>query len=178
MGEDEDDPQPEEKEVEEKETPTQKVIDFQWSRRKLFDRHIALIFLEKLKDIKYASVTHVSRSKKVKKKPTPMNTIDLQKLASKKLHFSAAKTMEVAEKLYNKGLISYPRTETNQFSATIDLVQICKAIAAFKGKQPWCKFSKKLISPSGQKNLFSQPRHGKLNDNAHPPIHPVKHPES
>ena len=50
-----------------------------------------------------------------------MNTIDLQKLSSKKLHFSASKTMDTAEKLYNKGLISYPRTETNFFNKSIDL---------------------------------------------------------
>ena len=29
--------------------------------------------------------------------------------------------MEIAEKLYNRGYISYPRTETNSFSKTINL---------------------------------------------------------
>lgn len=74
-----------------------------------------------------------------------MNTIDLQKLASKKLHFSACKTMEIAEKLYNKGLISYPRTETNFFAASFDLIEIVKALAYPRGRQPWCMYAKKIV---------------------------------
>jgi DNA topoisomerase-3 len=42
--------------------------------------------------------------------------------------------MEVADKLYNKGLISYPRTETNFFQANIDLMEIIKNLASAKGK--------------------------------------------
>lgn len=60
----------------------------------------------------------------MRRKPLPLNTIDLQKLASKRLHFASSLTMEVAERLYNKGYISYPRTETNRFSQTIDLEEI------------------------------------------------------
>ena len=74
----------------------------------------------------------------------PLNTIDLQKLASKKLHFSASKTMETAEKLYNKGLISYPRTETNFFSKNIDLVGIIKAMTTAKSK--WSPYARKMLN--------------------------------
>jgi len=38
----------------------------------------------------------------------------------------SAKAMEIAEKLYQRGFISYPRTETNFFSKTIDLTEIIK----------------------------------------------------
>lgn len=54
-------------------------------------------------------------------KPFPLSTIEFEKLASKKLKISAHKAMEFAEKLYNRGYISYPRTETNKFPPTINL---------------------------------------------------------
>lgn len=41
-----------------------------------------------------------------------------------------------------------------------------------KGK--WGKFAKSLLDP--KKQLFTMPRMGKLDDKAHPPIHPVKNP--
>jgi len=83
--------------------------------------------------------------------------------------------MEVAEKLYNKGLISYPRTETDMFPASYDLMDIVKALAAPRGRQQWCMYAKKMVAECN--TMFDYPRQGKLNDNAHPPIHPVKHIE-
>lgn len=112
-----------------------KSVEFTWVRQKIFDRHAVLVFLEMMKSEGVATVQHVTRSTKVKKKPGPLNTIELQKLASKKLHFSACKTMDVAEKLYNKGLISYPRTETNFFPPSYDLMDIVKALAPSRGRQ-------------------------------------------
>lgn len=50
-----------------------------------------------------------------------MNTIKLQKLATSKLRISGHQVMEIAEKLYNKGFISYPRTETDKFPPSMDL---------------------------------------------------------
>ena len=46
---------------------------------------------------------------------------ELEKLASRKLRISAKETMLIAEKLYTKGFISYPRTETNIFPQDLDL---------------------------------------------------------
>lgn len=51
-----------------------------------------------------------------------MDTIELEKLGSKKLKISAKQTMTIAEKLYQQGFISYPRTETNKFSPDVNLV--------------------------------------------------------
>lgn len=45
-------------------------------------------------------------------------------MASKKLRVTSKACMEAAESLYQKGVISYPRTETNKFSPTMDLKQL------------------------------------------------------
>ncbi len=66
----------------------------------------------------------ITSSRKQRRKPAPLNTIELQKLASKKLHFNGHKTMELAERLYSKGYISYPRTETNSYGKNADLLAI------------------------------------------------------
>lgn len=54
----------------------------------------------------------LKRSKNIKKRyrPYPLTTVELQKLATDKLRMSSARIMEIAEHLYTKGYISYPRT--------------------------------------------------------------------
>jgi DNA topoisomerase-3 len=51
-----------------------------------------------------------NKNQKKKYRPYPLTTVKFQKLATDKLRLSSAKAMEIAEKLYQKGLISYPRT--------------------------------------------------------------------
>lgn len=67
-----------------------------------------------------ATVHNVTQKPKSKWRPTPMDTIALEKLGSKWLKISAKQTMTIAEKLYTQGFISYPRTETNMFSHDMD----------------------------------------------------------
>ena len=45
-------------------------------------------------------------------------------MASRKLRMNAKETMKIAEKLYSRGYISYPRTETNIFPKDLDLVSL------------------------------------------------------
>lgn len=68
-----------------------------------------------------AHVINVAQKPKNKWRPQALDTIELEKLGSRKLKISAKETMTVAEKLYTQGIISYPRTETNMFSSEIDL---------------------------------------------------------
>ena len=45
----------------------------------------------------------------------------MEKTCSRKLRIGAKETMKIAESLYTKGFISYPRTETNMFPKDFDL---------------------------------------------------------
>lgn len=78
------------------------------------------------------------------------------------------KTMELAEKLYMKGLISYPRTETNIFPPEINLSPLVQNQV---GDQRWGAFAQRVL------NDGPQPRNGKNSDKAHPPIHPTRYPD-
>lgn len=98
-------------------------VEFHWNRHRLFDQQCcaALFQLCEAADPRQAVVTNVQQKPKSKWRPVAMDTIEMEKLGSRKLKLSAKQTMTIAEKLYTQGLISYPRTETNIFSKEMDL---------------------------------------------------------
>jgi len=76
----------------------------------------AKIFLEKNnKNIKY-KVVGVDNKKSIRKPSAPFITSSLQQEASTKLHFSVKRTMDVAQKLYEAGLITYMRSDSPNIS--------------------------------------------------------------
>lgn len=69
-------------------------------------------------------VISVENKKSIRKPPPPFITSTLQQEASTKLHFSVKKTMEVAQKLYEAGLITYMRSDSPNISKeAIDSIQ-------------------------------------------------------
>ena len=75
--------------------------------------------------------------------------------------------MEIMEKLYNRGYLSYPRTETTKYNKTMDLKKI---VSKFQESPTVGEFADKIASG----DMWQGPRAGRLDDKAHPPIHPVK----
>lgn len=78
----------------------------------------------------------------MKYRPKPLNTIEFQKISSRVLKMSSSKAMDIAEKLYQKGFISYPRTETNRYQPSINLKNLAKAHI---GSDNWGEFATALI---------------------------------
>jgi DNA topoisomerase-3 len=91
------------------------VAVFEWSRGRLFDRAACALLYELCMADPTAHVTSVQEREKRKWRPLPLNTVALQTLASRKLGISSDVAMTIAEELYNKGILSYPRTETENF---------------------------------------------------------------
>ena len=105
---------------------------------------------------------------KEKFKPLPFNTISLTRMAAKSLKMAAERTMQVAESLYTKGLISYPRTETDSFPNGFDFQHY------FEKLKKDCQLGNFVAENFGKASLFfEEPRKGKRNDEAHPPIYPT-----
>lgn len=75
--------------------------------------------------------------------------------------------MEIMDKLYQRGYISYPRTETNSFNPTINLR---KVVGEMEKSNSFGEFAGKIASGA----MWGGPKNGKQDDKAHPPIHPVK----
>ena len=142
-------------------------VEFAWNRVRLFDQVVAQVYKDICDENPMAKVEEVKSKPKSKWRPLPMDTVELEKLSSKKLRISAKDTMKIAEKLYTSGFISYPRTETNIFPKELNLRPL---VEAQTGDQRWGTFASKINQEYGGPN----PRKGKKSDQAHPPIHPLK----
>lgn len=140
-------------------------VNFSWNRNRLFDRASVVILYERCLDARTARVSKVTTKPTKKWKPLPLTTVELQKNATRFLRMNSQNAMKIAEELYNKGFISYPRTETDRFDRGMNL-------RALVGNQTqdnhWGAFAQGLMNGG-----FQQPREGRNDDKAHPPIHPV-----
>lgn len=85
---------------------------------KYFSREEAQAIIDKLQ-VQAATVKKVEV--KVKKEPPPLlfNLAELQSEANKKFKLPVDKTLEIAQSLYEKKLISYPRTDSRVLSTDI-----------------------------------------------------------
>uniref|UniRef100_A0A0L8FQI7 DNA topoisomerase n=1 Tax=Octopus bimaculoides TaxID=37653 RepID=A0A0L8FQI7_OCTBM len=142
------------------------VAEFTWQRKHLFDYLVCLVFYEHCLESPTAVVCDVKSRQKSKWRPQPLDTVELEKLASRKLKIGAKETMRIAEKLYTQGIISYPRTETNMFTKEIDLHAL---IRKQTGDPAWGAFASRVLEDG------PNPRNGHKSDQAHPPIHPIKY---
>ena len=75
--------------------------------------------------------------------------------------------MDIAEKLYQKGKISYPRTETNFFNSNINVKEL---VQKQTDHPDWGPYADALL----HNDRFVWPKKGKSDDKSHPPIHPVQ----
>lgn len=124
---------------------------FTWERVRLFD-HVACLTLYQL-CVENPTATVIGTEKKDyrKSKPLPLATVEMQKRASRFLRMSSSRTMEVAEGLYQKGFVSYPRTETDSFKEGTDLRSLITAQAG--GGGAFAAYASHLLNGG-----FAQPR--------------------
>ena len=102
----------------------------------------------------------------IKRKPIPLRTVELQKFLTRYLKISSDKLMKIAEELYVKGFISYPRTETDTFEHSFDFNRILDVLKS--DNDVGSHIETLLLSG------IHKPRSGPHNDKSHPPIHPLK----
>ena len=95
---------------------TEKGQAFKAKLPKVFDtKEDALIFLEKNTNATY-KVSSLDKKPAKKSPAPPFTTSTLQQEASRKLYFSVSKTMNIAQRLYEAGLITYMRTDSVNLS--------------------------------------------------------------
>ncbi|KAJ3081708.1 DNA topoisomerase, partial [Physocladia obscura] len=138
---------------------------FAWSRHPVFNHRVATSIYESCVENPAATVLGVDKKPKEKWKPLPLTTIEMMKFCTSRLRMPAHKVMELAESLYRKQWISYPRTETDIFLDSFDFHEL---IRAQQTNAAWGAFATHL-----ENGGFKVPRKGKNNDEAHPPIHPT-----
>ncbi|KFQ53766.1 DNA topoisomerase 3-alpha, partial [Nestor notabilis] len=142
-------------------------VVFNWKRNRLFNHTACLVLYQMCMEDPVATVVEVGSKPKSKWRPLPLDTVELEKLASRKLKINAKETMRISEKLYTQGFISYPRTETNIFPKELNL----SALVQQQTQDPnWGAFAQRILDQGGP-----TPRSGSKSDQAHPPIHPTKY---
>ena len=113
-------------------------------------------------------VTAASYVKRIVEPPEPLATVEMERRASRFLNIRAKRAMDIAEDLYQEGLISYPRTDTTIYPPTLNL----RAIAAkFAAHEELGEYVRKVILSAPQLRV----RQGKESDGAHPPIYPLRY---
>jgi DNA topoisomerase III len=114
------------------------------------------------KYIKFAGIETVEVNAK---RVYALNTVEMLRLVVGQLKISSEEVMKIAESLYTKGLITYPRTETSKYSNS-ESEEFEKKIEFLNHHQVYEKYSAKLL-----KNNFVPPNDG-VNKMDHPPITP------
>ena len=106
------------------------------------------ILLQSINKKTKIKIEKIENKKSLRKPSPPFITSTLQQDASTKLHFNVKKTMEVAQKLYEMGLITYMRTDSPNMSEDIinECTQYIKKIYGTKYSDPKKYESKSNVS--------------------------------
>ncbi|NJE55057.1 DNA topoisomerase I [Thermococcus sp. 21S9] len=112
-----------------------------------------------------AFVEKVEVKQQKRNPPVPFDLGTLQREAYSAFGYSPKKTLEIAQKLYEKGLQSYPRTSSQKLPKNLNFRSILQNLAKLPEYKP---FAHELL---GKGNL--KPVEGKKEDPAHPAIYPT-----
>jgi DNA topoisomerase-3 len=156
------------KESSESDSNTTERATFTWNRGgsgRVFDQLLGTILLQRCLEAGEGIITKADGRQTSKWAPTPLSTVEFQKRASRWLRISSEAAMSIAEKLYQQGILSYPRTETDKFNETMDLTALVQGQSANPDVSGY-------VGHLLQGNMRT-PRPGGHDDQAHPPIHPT-----
>eukprot|EP00035_Acanthoeca_spectabilis_P009074 m.162373 g.162373 ORF g.162373 m.162373 type:complete len:499 (+) comp14603_c1_seq1:19-1515(+) len=143
-------------------------VDFQWERYRLFDGNVTQLLLDRCLSgpSPRATVTSVTAADRQRWRPAGLNTTELQMIASRKFRMDPQRCLNVAEKLYNRQILSYPRTENDTYKADMPLAELVQHQTV---DPRWGAFATNIVTEG------PNPQKGKSDTTDHDPIHPLKH---
>ncbi|KAJ3201204.1 DNA topoisomerase, partial [Clydaea vesicula] len=138
---------------------------FSWTKNHLFDQQIWLVLYERCVENPSAKLETVSSILKENGVLCHLLQLNCKRMLPLNYDFLLI-VLCIAENLYNKGHLSYPRTETDIFEADFDLQSLINIQCQSLQLRDYAR--------SLQKGKIRTPRKGQPNDKSHPPIHPTK----
>ncbi|MEM2185611.1 MAG: type IA DNA topoisomerase [Thermofilaceae archaeon] len=138
------------------------------SERKFDSREEAQAAASQLLKNPIGVVVEAAYKERVIEPPEPLATVEMERRASRFLNIRPKRAMDIAEDLYQEGLISYPRTDTTIYPPTLNLRAIASMFTAHEDLGPFVR-SVILSKPT------LRVRQGKEDDGAHPPIYPLRY---
>ncbi len=140
-----------------------KGVEFMHGNGRFTDEAAAKASLDRTGDS--GKVSGIEKKEQIISPPSPFDLTSLQVEAYRAFKLSPARTLEIAQKLYEETLISYPRTSSQKLPAKLNLGSIIKKLAE---NSAYTETASKLIAAK----RFT-PAEGKKDDPAHPAIHPT-----
>ncbi len=132
---------------------------------KFWDKKEADKVMKNIKGCKKGEVNKVEKKQFKQAPPNPFDLTSLQVEAYRLFKIQPKDTLAIAQDLYTSGLISYPRTSSNQLPPKIGYSKI---LSLLKEQSHYDELCSSLLK---QKKLF--PNNGKKTDPAHPAIYPT-----
>ena len=129
---------------------------------RFWEKAEALERLSRATSSEFAVVRDWKEDEEVVRRPLPARTDDVLRDLVSITGRTARELMEVLEQLYAEGYISYPRTDTNRYPEGFNFARAARTVVGAG-----------LVTP----NVLMKrpdPRQGKLDDGAHPPIYPIR----
>ena len=139
-------------------------VAVEWSRGRIFDEKVCTCFKNMLGEYSAFKVADVTEKEERKATPPGLNTVALLKIASSSLGMGPAHAMQVAERLYTQGFLSYPRTESSAYPPNFDFHEI---LASQTRNPIWGQYASSLMHD------HVKPKGG-IDAGDHPPITPVR----
>ncbi len=139
-----------------------------YAEGQIWQEFMAKMLYQSVEGAKEGEVFRLERREENVARPVPFDTTTFLREANHLLGLSAAEAMAIAEELYMKGLISYPRTDNQSYPPSLDLREIVKMLAKIPEYAP---YAQELL----MQDVF-RPSSGRKTED-HPPIHPVGVPE-
>lgn len=126
------------------------------------DRETALMFYNDCKYAEQARITSVHRQQKEVSPLAPYNLTGLQKDASCLYGLTAGQTADIAQGLYEKKLISYPRTDGHHIAREVydTLPAVMEKVLPWSGIRPGARLTDTMLLPeqlSGNDSLAEHP---------------------
>ncbi|CAD8146824.1 unnamed protein product [Paramecium pentaurelia] len=141
--------------------------EVEWLGQQIWKEQEAKLVVQQLLNYKQGDVISQQIEQKSKPRPEGINTVSLLKFASSYLGLGPQQAMHVAERLYLKGYISYPRTETTAYPHEFPTPKIINNLQKYK--EPLISEHSKYLKTNGHSN----PKQG-VDVGDHPPITPTE----
>lgn len=141
-----------------------KKIIAEYEKKRIWDKKTAEKIFSSCKN-KPAKVADVVKKEYKQNPPIPFNITSLQTEAYRLFGYSPQQTLSIAQALYTRAYLSYPRTSSEKLPTQIGYEKIINSLSKIKKYNSLCK---KLLSLEQLK-----PTEGKRTDPAHEAIHPT-----
>ncbi|PSH00431.1 MAG: DNA topoisomerase I, partial [Nanohaloarchaea archaeon SW_7_46_7] len=132
---------------------------------RIWEEEIAEGIFDQVQDEDEAEVSNIKVNNYKHNPPIPFNLTGLQSEASSQFNINPKTTQSIAQTLYENGLISYPRTESQKLPKKLGYSNLLKKL---KGQEEYEGLAQKVLDKD---DIY--PRQGKKEDDAHPAIYPT-----